>query len=251
MTKDKINFYDDTKHFYEDFWIGRDYEHFSEVLALRKLLNKKHFKTAMDFGGGYGRLSDVLSDYSDKVILVDPSLKQLNIAKDKFKNQDNIEYLLLDKKDYVPAKDNSVDLILMVRVSHHVPDPTKLFKEIYRAVAPNGYAIIEVASNAHLVNRLRQYSKLKRVSKTPIRVGSIANGLKDETPFVNHNPKTIIKQLNDCGFKFDKKLSVSNFRNGFLKTNFRLDQLLRAEKITQKHLAKINFGPSIFILVKK
>ncbi|MCL5113173.1 MAG: class I SAM-dependent methyltransferase [Patescibacteria group bacterium] len=251
MPKDKINFYDDTKHFYEDFWIGRDYEHFSEVLALRNMLNKKHFKVAMDFGGGYGRLSDILLDYSDKVILVDPSTKQLNIAKDKFKNQKNIEYVLINKKNYIPAKDNSIDLLLMVRVSHHVPDPTKLFKDIYRVISPNGYALIEVASNAHFISRLKQYSKFKAVPKTPIKVGSVANGLRDETPFVNHNPETIISELKDCGFSLEKKLSVSNFRNRFLKTHFRLDQLLRAEKITQNQLAKINFGPSIFILVKK
>lgn len=250
MNTDKINFYDDKNHFYEDFWIGRDYEHYSEIIAIRNLLKDQHFPVAMDFGGGYGRLTEVLLDYADKVILVDPSIKQLNIAKDRF-DQKNIEYLLLDKKDFIPAKDNSLDLILMVRVSHHITDLSKIFKDIKRALKPGGEAIIEVASNAHFVNRLRSYAKFKPVSKTPIRVGKVANGLKEETPFVNHNPNTVIKQLQKSGLQYQRKLSVSNFRSTFLKSKFKLDKLLRAEKMTQNKLAKINFGPSIFILVKK
>ncbi len=32
--------YDDSLFSYPDYWIGRDYEHTSEILALKHLLNK-------------------------------------------------------------------------------------------------------------------------------------------------------------------------------------------------------------------
>ncbi len=248
----EINFYDDENHFYEDFWKTRKYEHFSEVLAINKLLKNKHFKTAMDFGGGYGRLSDTLLKFSDQVILVDPSKKQLDIAKKKFESKgQKIKYVLLDKKDYVPSEDNSLDLLIMVRVSHHIIDPTKLFKDIFRAVKPGGYIIVEVASNAHFLNRMKLLAKLKTPSKTPVKVGSVANGIKDTTPFVNHNPTTIIKQLEESGFKFISKLSVSNYRSTYLKNKFDTEKLVKLEKLSQKSLSYVNFGPSIFILLKK
>ena len=248
----KINFYDDQNHFYEDFWKTRKYEHFSEVLAIDKLLKKKHFKLAMDFGGGYGRLSNVILKYSDQVILVDPSRKQLDIGRKKYGDKNNqIQYVLLDKKDYVPSGDNSLDLLVMVRVTHHIINPTKLFKDIYRAVKPDGYVIIEVASNAHFLNKLKLLTKFKTPSKTPIKVGTVANGLKDETPFVNHNPNTIISQMQDVGFGYLKKLSVSNYRSTYLKNKVKTEKLVKLENISQKSLSYINFGPSIFILFKK
>ncbi len=247
----EINFYDDENHFYEDFWKTRKYEHFSEVLAINKLLKNKHFETAMDFGGGYGRLSDILLKFSDQVILVDPSKKQLDIAKKKFKENQRIEYVLLDKKDYIPSQDNSLDLLVMVRVSHHIIDPRKLFKDIYRALKPGGYIIVEVASNAHFLNRMKLLTKLKTPSKDPVRVGSVANGIKDTTPFVNHNPSTIIKQLQESGFQYHNKLSVSNFRSSYLKNRFNTEKLVKLENMSQKSLSYLNFGPSIFILLKK
>ena len=139
----------------------------------------------------------------------------------------------------------------MVRVSHHVIDPTQLFKDIYRSLQPGGFAIIEVASNAHFINRMKRLAKLKSPSKTPIRVGSVANGITDDTPFVNHNPNTIKNQLIEAGFKYEKKLSVSNLRSSFLKKHLKAQSLAKVEKHLQAPLATISFGPSIFILVKK
>ena len=250
-TNKDLDFYDNDEHSYEEFWETREYEHLAEEVALRRLLKGKHFNQAMDFGGGYGRLAPVLFNYVDHLTLVDPSVNQLAIAKQKFKQDTKLDYLLLNEKNYIPAKDNSIDLLLMIRVSHHVLDPNKLFQEIYRTLTPNGYAVIEVASNAHFVNRLKLIPKLQTPSKTPIRVGKIANGIKEDTPFVNHNPSTIIKQLEAAHLKYVSKLSVSNLRSQFLKKHLVQKDLLRMEAFLQNKLSYINFGPSIFILVKK
>lgn len=250
-TNKDLDFYDNDQHSYEEFWETREYEHLAEEEAIKKLLHGKHFKKAMDFGGGYGRLAELLDNYVDQLILVDPSLKQLNIAKAKFKNKQNIEYVLLNKKDYIPSPDNSIDLLLMIRVSHHVVDPNKLFQEIYRTLSPSGYAIVEVASSTHFLNRLRLLTKLQTPSKDPVKVGKVANGIKDDTPFVNHNPSTIIKQLENSHLKFVRKLSVSNLRSPFLKKHLVKKDLIKMESFLQTKLSAINFGPSIFILVKK
>ncbi len=249
-TPNRVNFYDDSKHDYRKFWVGREYEHESELIAIDSLLKNKHYSLAMDYGGGFGRVTPKLLEYADKVILVDPSEKQLNFARKKLKSK-NVEFRKQETKDSVPADDNSIHLLIMIRVSHHLPDPTAVFKEINRVLKPGGEAIIEIANEAHFINRLRYLKKMKRVPSQPVPIGSVANGKKDDTPFVNHNPRTIAKILDNIGLVEVDKLSVSNLRQQFLKDHFSMKTLLFIEKHLQKSLSAIYFGPSLFLLVKK
>lgn len=248
---ESIAYYDDTQHDYEDFWIGRDYEHNAELLAIRKLLAGKHYGLAMDYGGGYGRISPAILEFCDRLILVDPSNKQLNIAKKHLKNDKNIDFVSIDSKDTVPAEDNSIDLLVMVRVSHHLPQPAPTFSEIYRALKPGGEAIIEIANEAHFVNRMKYLKKMKSVPRQSVPIGQKANGISDNTPFFNHNPKTIETLLKDNKLYTEKKLSVSNLRHQYIKQHLSLERMLAMEKFFQGKLSVMDFGPSIFYLVKK
>ncbi len=246
-----IAYYDDENHNYEDFWVGREYEHNSELIALSKLLHNKHYQVAMDYGGGYGRISPAILDHADKLILVDPSNKQLDIAKKHLKQYNNVEFVRIDKQDTVPADDNSIDLLVMVRVSHHLPDPAATFAEINRVLKPGGEAIIEVANEAHFINRMRYLKHLKGVPKEPVAIGQVANGIKENTPFVNHNPKTIQETLDQLGLQPVTKLSVSNLRHQYLKEHLSLGRMLAMERFFQGKLSVLDFGPSIFFMVKK
>ena len=251
VEEESIAYYDDTNHDYQDFWIGRDYEHNAEVIALRKLLNGKRYKLAMDYGGGYGRISPVILEFADRLILVDPSIKQLDIAKGFLKDYPEVEYQKITKSDYLPAKDNSIDLVVMVRVSHHLPHPEKTFKEISRVLKPGGQAIIEVANEAHFVNRIKYLKKLQGVPKEPVPIGEKANGKEEDTPFFNHNPATIAAQLQASNLTTLNKLSVSNLRQAYLKEHLSLKRMLAIEKFFQGKLSYLDFGPSIFFLVSK
>ena len=250
MSADKINYYDDKKHNYVDFWVGRDYEHESELIAINKLLKNRHYKVAMDYGGGYGRLTPTLARYADKVVLVDPSVKQLNLAKKQCQGL-AVSFVIQDKKDNVPAKDASIDLLAMIRVSHHLPDPRPVINEIDRVLRPGGEALIEIANEAHFVNRLRYLKHFKAVPKEPVPIGVHANGKKDSTPFVNHNPVTIEQAFAELGMQRISKLSVSNFRHRLFKQHIPTKALLLGERMMQRPLSVINFGPSIFLLFKK
>src|SRR5215472_3441831 len=76
----RTDIYNDPAFNYAHYWQGRDYEHRAEVMALRRLLRGHRFSHAVDVGGGYGRLSVVLSEFADKVTLVDPSAQQLELS---------------------------------------------------------------------------------------------------------------------------------------------------------------------------
>ena len=249
--KNSIAYYDDVNHNYEDFWVGREYEHRAELIALDKLLEGRHYEVAMDYGGGYGRISSAILAHADRLILVDPSTKQLDIAKKFLKDYHNVEYIRVDEKDRIPAEADSLDLLVMVRVSHHLPDPGPTIAEIHRSLKPGGNAIIEIANEAHFVNRMRYLRHLQAVPKQPVPIGKNANGITDNTPFVNHNPKTIERLFSQYGLKPISKLSVSNLRHHYIKEHLSVSRMLAIEKFFQGKLSVFDFGPSIFYLLGK
>ncbi len=242
--------YNDPSYNYLKYWKGRDYEHLAETFAIRKLLKGKHVKTAVDVGGGYGRLSVLLEDYADEVTLAEPSQQQLDIAKDFLKDHPEIKRELMQADD-LKFEDGSVDLLTMIRVMHHVPDPSPEFNEIARVLHPHGLAIIEVANYLHIRNRLKHLLRGQRMPVKPVDIRSAANRRDDEVAFVNHNPYTVVRQLEHAGLQVVSTLSVSNLRSVRLKKLLPREVMLGAERALQRPLAMVYFGPSIFFLVRK
>ncbi|HXE09917.1 MAG TPA: class I SAM-dependent methyltransferase [Verrucomicrobiae bacterium] len=248
--KRKADQYNDPKHNYLHYWDGRQYEHLAEEIAIGKLLRGKRFGQAVDVGGGYGRLSILLENYADHVTLAEPSRQQLDIAADFLKGHAEIDRKLMQADD-LQFENGSVDLVTMIRVMHHLPDPSAEFKEISRILSPDGYAIIEVANYAHVRNRVRHLMRRERMPVKPVDIRSAANKRADEIPFVNHNPSTVVRQLEHAGLRVEATLSVSNLRSVRLKQIMPRELMLGAERVLQRPLASIYFGPSIFFLVRK
>lgn len=242
--------YNDPNHNYLRYWDGRQYEHQAEEIAIRRLLRGKHVGSAVDVGGGYGRLCLLLEEYADKVTLAEPSQQQLDIAKEFLKDHPEIDRKLMQAGD-LQFKDGSIDLLTMIRVMHHLPDPSPEFAEIARVLSDDGYAIIEVANYAHIRNRLRHIAKRQHLPVKPVDIRSAANKRDDEIPFVNHNPATVIRQLELAGLGVEATLSVSNLRSVRLKKIMPREVMLGAEKMLQRPFATVYFGPSIFFLVRK
>ncbi len=248
-SKKKADQYNDPEHNYLHYWDGRDYEHNAEVIALDKLLRGKHFKHAVDVGGGYGRLSAVLTQYADKVTLAEPSQQQLDIGEEYLKGFPTVERKLMQADD-LKFKDNSVDLVTVVRVLHHLPDPTAEFAEIARILEPGGYFFFEFANYANFKNRMKHVVKGKKLPVEPVDIRTDKSD-KNEIPFVNHNPKTVRKQLAHAGLKVEKVLSVSNLRSPKIKKVVPPGGMLAIESLMQSTLAKTYFGPSTVFLVRK
>lgn len=246
----KADYYDDPSHNYLHYWQGRDYENEAEEIAIRRLLKGKHFKHAADIGGGYGRLCLLLEEYADKVTLAEPSKQQLDIAKDFLKDHPGIERKQT-QADALDFQDGSLDLVTMIRVMHHLPDPSAELKELARVLSDDGYLILEVANYAHARNRLKRMLKGERLPSQPVDIRSEKNKKSDEVAFVNHNPKTVIKQLAHAGLRVEDVLSVSNLRSPGLKKVTPKSVMLTAEKFLQKPLSLTFFGPSVFFLVRK
>lgn len=246
----KADQYNDPKHNYRDYWTGREYEDAAERMAIKRLLKGKHFRRAVDVGGGYGRLCIFLENYADKVTLAEPSRQQLDIAKNYLKDHPEIDRKLLQAVD-LKFPDGSVDLLTTVRIWHHIPEPEAEFKEIARVLADDGYFVMEFANYTHFRNRIKYLLRGKKFPVKPVDIRSEQNRNANELPFVNHNPKTVIKQLAHAGLRVETVLSVSNLRSPGLKKMLSKDTMLSLERVMQRPLAASYFGPSIFFLIRK
>lgn len=234
---------------YTAYWDNRDYEHGAEEMAIRRLLQGRSFERAADVGGGFGRLCLLLREYADHVTLAEPSLTQLEAAEDVLSGTD-IEKIQTQADDLAFESD-SLDLVTMVRVMHHIPEPSKEFAELARVLRPGGTAIIEVANYGHFKNR-RQFKKEGRELPTePVSIRTVTAEEPDAIAFVNHNIDTVVGQLSDAGLDLQRKLSVSNLRSERLKKLLPTTALLTAEQFMQERLASRDFGPSIFLELRR
>lgn len=241
---------------YPGYWIGRDYEHKSEVLALRTFLQKiKKINTILEIGAGFGRLVPSYAFRAKKIILSDPSSRTLKSAREAFSEKKNIKYIHSSLEN-LPSKirPSSVNLIIMVRVMHHIIDVDNAFKIIYKMLAPGGYFIFEFANKRHIKATLKEivhgnFSFLTDLATTDIRS---AKSIKRGTlPFLNYHPNKIREILEQYDFETIEKRSVSNIRSQFLKNILSTEILVAISGFLQKPLSYMDFGPSIFILARK
>ena len=237
------NGYDYKKIFWED--ADREYEDQADRMAIRKLLPKRMEKFA-DIGGGYGRLANVYLKRARKVFLFDYSKTELEQAKEIY--GDKIETKAGDIYK-LPFKDNELDGLMMVRVTHHLEDMNKAMSELYRVLKPGGVAVIEVANKRTLPKMVRYVTGRSKVNPFDKKVANYKE--IGENGFYNYHPKYVEEIFAKTGFKTERVLSVSNFRSGALKKVFGTNRLVKMEKSAQQLLAPIRFAPSIYYKLRK
>ena len=237
------NGYDYKKIFWED--ADREYEDQADRMAIRKLLPKRMDKF-VDIGGGYGRLAGEYLKRAHKVIIFDYSKTELEQAKEIY--GDKIETRAGDIYK-LPFKDDELDGLMMVRVTHHLKDMDKATRELYRVLKPGGVAVIEVANKRTLPKMARFVTGRSKVNPFDKTVANYKEISKDG--FYNYHPKYVEAIFTKSGFKIEKVLSVSNFRSRGLKKVFGTKNLVKLENGAQQALAPIRFAPSIYYKLRK
>ncbi|OGM75779.1 hypothetical protein A2382_00130 [Candidatus Woesebacteria bacterium RIFOXYB1_FULL_38_16] len=241
---------------YPLYWKNRSYEHESEVLVLKEFLSRiPVIDKIIDIGCGFGRLTPSYIHRGKKILLTDASASLLALAREKYQSYRKVN-CLQTKIEHLPKKLHSrkFSLALMIRVMHHIEDPDQAIKNIGLILEPRGYLILEFANKLH---SKAVFKNICRGNLTfpydifPSDKRSLKN-IKDQSiPFLNFHPGKIIEILKNNNFEILELRSVSNVRNNFLKENLPIEFLLWIEKIFQRPLAKIFFGPSIFVLARK
>ncbi len=235
---------------YSQFWKGRAYEDQADKIAVSRLLsNIKGPRDAfIDIGAGRGRILPIYATQWKKIVLVDSSKHQLEEAKRSNTFNDTVDFIVATT-EHIPFPAASFDAALCIRVFHYIFDPTNTIKEVGRILKPGGSLILEIPNKLHFKNRIkallginwREIFSAKPISKTT----------EGTMVFVNHHPKTILLLLKAHHFEVNEILSVSNFRFSFLKKILPFSVLGILERMAQKPLATVWFGPSIYFLAKK
>ncbi len=241
---------------YLSYWNERKYEHESEVYALRSFLRKiPVINRAIEIGGGFGRLAPFYLFRAKKITLTDPSAKLLSIARKQLREYKNIEYIQISLENLkTKFRRGSYDLVLMIRVLHHIPNLDEAIDAVSYLVPHDGYFIFEFANKIHAKAVVTQILKGNfgfLNDRTSIDIRSEESKLNRTLPFLNHHPKVIEEVLSKHGFEIIEKRSVSNIRSPYAKKHIPISVLLWVEKLLQSPLSYLNFGPSIFVLARK
>lgn len=239
--------YDDPNFDYKRYWQKRQYEHLAEKIVLKKFFKLIPQKESLvDIGGGFGRLVPFYASTFKQCTLVDLSKRLLEIAKKLTKKHHHLK-IIKGSVSKLPLKNESSDVVLMVRAIHHLLSPDAAFKEINRILKPNGYFILEFANKLHFKACLKAVLRLNFSYLTDLAPAEKS----EEIVFSNFHPQKINKFLSKNGFQIIKMASVSNFRSPFLKKILPLKTLLFLENTAQEVLPSRTSGPSVFVLARK
>ena len=114
--------------------------------GLRELLdlaNLPKSSLVLEVGPGQGLLLEELNQRFDNLIALDNSTEMLDLARQRFANQDQRPKFIVDSfENYRGLKDRALDAIVLNMVLHHMPSPTNVFRKFKDLVRQNGYLLI-------------------------------------------------------------------------------------------------------------
>ncbi len=119
-----------------------------------KYFKQKKNSVILEIGPGAGRWSEILIDLTDSLILADISKTCISICKKRFKNSDNIQYHLINKRlDFLEI--DSIDYVWSYDVFVHInpSDIEKYIVDISRILKPGGIAVIHHAGENSQKNK--------------------------------------------------------------------------------------------------
>jgi ubiquinone/menaquinone biosynthesis C-methylase UbiE len=225
----------------------RDYEeiaeHFSEtrvkpwkdIIFLADYV--KDGNKLVDFGCGNGRLFELFKDKKIEYFGIDFSEKLIEIAREKYRNYSNIEFLVGNvlKTEF---KKNSFDTVYSIALLHQIPSKKfrlQVLKEAKRILKSTGFLILTIWNiwqRKYIKNILKTFIlKIIGLTKLDFKDAFIPWKKRDGTIITRYYHAFTIKELRkivkEAGFK------IIDF--GYTKRNGKKPNIfLIAQKVNQK-----------------
>lgn len=222
-----------------EFWTSaRAYEDLAERIALKTLLPRQGGRL-IEIGAGAGRLFDLYAGF-DQVYLLDYAHTQLQQAHDRVGSRARFVqgdiYNLGFPNDFF-------DVVVTVRVLHHVLDLPAAFEEVARVVRPGGFYVLEFANKRNLKAILRYLAGRGRNGETPFSLDPY-----EFVPLnVDYHPAYVRWELQVAGFMPEEELAVSHFRLPILKRLVPAETLARLDGVLQAPTAPLKLTPSVML----
>lgn len=123
---------------YRTEWSRRTLEDLAEKKLLWSLLPAGG--NVLELGGGFGRLTEGLSQRFTPAVMVDASARNTRLAHARAPDAEIVRAELT----HLPFRGGTFDNLVMIRVVHHLPRPDLVFGEIRRVARGRGVAVVSV-----------------------------------------------------------------------------------------------------------
>jgi len=110
---------------------------------LKRVLEKKQIKTALEYGSGTGQLSFEMKEMIQRITMMDESEKMTEVTIQKCKNSE-VTNLFPLKYDLLidPLPEERYDLIFSLLTLHHIRDLDEIFEKFEALLNPGGLVAI-------------------------------------------------------------------------------------------------------------
>jgi ubiquinone/menaquinone biosynthesis C-methylase UbiE len=177
---------------YETFWDGAERRHLERLeRRIASSLLPRRGTRILDAGGGYGRLSGAYVDRFDEAVLFDASWSLLEQARERWGLRVT---LVAGDLHAMPFARRAFDAALMVRVTHHIPDPRSALSSVAGALAP-GAPLVVSFSNKRNLKRVAAWW-LRGEGTDPFADGVITYGPHSS----GMHPRDAERMLSEAGF---------------------------------------------------
>ncbi len=183
---------------YAEFWTGPEKAHIDrlEQRVICSLLPGG--EAIAEIGAGFGRLTGSYLGRYARVCLVEPASNMRELLARDFGDRAEV----VDASVYrLPFGDGQFDGLLMVRVMHHLTEPTAAIAELRRVLRPGGLLLFSY-SNKRNLGRVLRYLVTRR--NDPFSLDVEAYG---ETLF-GHHPRRMERWLEEAGFVVERRAGV-------------------------------------------
>ena len=224
----------------QTFWDTgqRAYEDRVEAIALKRLLPQKG-DILLEIGAGAGRNTPRYQGFR-KIVLLDYSVSQLQLAQKRLGNEGSYLYVAGDAY-HLPFVSGIFDAATMIRTLHHLKEAPFALKETRRVLRKEGIFILEYANKQNIKAILRYWSGKQNWDPFDEKAVEFAPLNFD------FHPKAIRAWLEDSGFRIHKQLTVSHFRIGVLKRWVSLNLLVWLDSLAQWTGDWWQLSPSVFL----
>lgn len=257
MENPDISIYDKYDYDYTSYWKDRTYEHEAEKFVLDRILSGTTGDWCIDIGGSFGRHVPQYYEKFHNCVIADYSIKALVQAQQELKARgiDNV-HLIAANAYNLPFSENIFDTALMIRVMHHLEQPSDVIREITRILKPEALFILEFANKIHLKSLLKSLFTLKWTypfSWEPINVSSqYSEGtVKQEAGIMkNYHPLHVKNLIVSQETTFRRFYALSFLRVPFLKQAIPHPFLVKFEYILQRIFGRIPLTPSVIAEIR-
>jgi SAM-dependent methyltransferase len=157
----------------------------------------------LELGGGVGRITQALEPYFANLTMIDLSAPSLQSAKSVLGRTQ----LLRSDAAHIPVRDSSFDCVLMIKVVHLIPSPSKVFREILR-VAKNHSTMIMSVPNLQLDSLIRGLYRISPSLRFILPTFGPSLWPLDRRPFLNPH-----RQIAPDSFVLRQKRGTGLFDN--------------------------------------